>query len=51
MLSSSRFKGLSETLAAYKKQFNIDAENYHVKVVNGTCEMVNREQKWFSNTK
>jgi galactokinase len=32
---------LSEILPAYEKQFNIDAESYDVKVVNGTCEMVN----------
>jgi len=32
---------LSEILPAYKNQFNIDAESYDVKVVNGTCEMVN----------
>lgn len=34
----SRF--LSETLAAYKKQFNIDAEVYEVKVVNGTSDNI-----------
>jgi galactokinase len=32
---------LSETLAAYKKQFSIDPEYYQVKVVNGTCEITN----------
>jgi galactokinase len=34
---------LSKILPAYKKQFNIDAESYDVKVVNGTCEIVNSE--------
>jgi len=34
---------LAKILPAYKKQFNIDAESYDVKVVNGTCEMVNSE--------
>jgi galactokinase len=32
---------LSKILPAYKKQFNIDAESYDVKVVNGTCEITN----------
>lgn len=32
---------LSRILPAYKKQFNIDAESYDVKVVNGTCEITN----------
>ncbi len=32
---------LSEILPAYKRQFNIDAESYDVKVVDGTCEIVN----------
>jgi galactokinase len=30
---------LKRILPAYKKQFNIDAESYDVKVVNGTCEI------------
>ncbi|HSV12455.1 MAG TPA: galactokinase [Hanamia sp.] len=34
---------LSKILPAYKKQFNIDAESYDVKVVNGTSEIVNSE--------
>lgn len=32
---------LAKILPAYKKQFNIDAESYDVKVVNGTCEIDN----------
>ena len=32
-------KFLSETLSAYKKEFNIDAEVYEVNVVDGTHEM------------
>ena len=34
---------LSEILPAYKNQFNIDAESYDVKVVDGTCEIKNSE--------
>ena len=30
---------LSEVLPAYKKQFDINAENYRVKVVDGTHEI------------
>jgi galactokinase len=32
---------LTEILPAYKKKFDIDAENYHVKVVDGTHEIDN----------
>jgi galactokinase len=32
---------LSKILPAYKKQFNIHAESYDVKVVDGTCEIEN----------
>ena len=34
---------LKKILPAYKKQFNIDAESYDVKVVDGTCEIVQGE--------
>ncbi|MEO8853186.1 MAG: galactokinase [Ginsengibacter sp.] len=34
-------KFLSEVIAAYKKESNIDAEDYHVKIVDGTCEILN----------
>src|SRR6185437_4648839 len=34
---------LSEILPAYKNQFNIDAESYDVKVVDGTCKINNSE--------
>jgi len=34
---------LSEILPAYKNQFNIDAESYDVKVVDGTCKIKNSE--------
>jgi galactokinase len=36
-------KFLSETLSAYKEQFNIEAEVYEVKVVKGTIEIRNLE--------
>ena len=32
---------LSKIIPAYKKEFNIDAENYEVKVVDGTGEIIN----------
>jgi galactokinase len=34
---------LSKILPAYKKQFNIEAENYEVKVVNGARELKDAE--------
>lgn len=34
---------LSEILPAYKKEFNIDAESYDMKVVDGVGEMKNKE--------
>jgi galactokinase len=34
---------LKKILPAYKKQFDIDAESYDVKVVDGTCEIVHSE--------
>jgi len=38
-------KFLSEVLPAYKKKYNIDAENYKVKIVDGTCEILNTGEK------
>ena len=38
-------KFLSEVLPAYKKEYNIDAENYQVKIEDGTCEILNTGEK------
>lgn len=38
-------KFLSEILPAYKKEFHIDAENYQVKILDGTCEILKGDKK------